>query len=627
MTGLITGFISLLLFHGCTPKEDEEYQFGSEEITTLPMDSLPLENLDPFQTNGDNWVITGNAWSDYKSELSIETEEGSGVLVSFSESDESADILSRLEHGDIELRLEFLIPKNSNSGIYFQDRYELQILDSWLRDDARFYDAGGIYERWDESRPEGERGFEGHDPLVNASLAPGLWQEFHVLFRAPRFDEEGNKTENARFDWVYLNGVRVQEGVELTGPTRGGTPGNEVAKAPFRLQGDHGPVAFRNIEYKTYNQTDSLTLGPLTYEFFEYTGDRTPENFDELELIAEGVADSFNVADLAPQDEHYASRFTGDLEVPVSGEYFFQTGMYNGGNLYINGELLIRNTGEIEYQILGNTVFLEEGTHEIQVTHFQAVWISYIHIDYEGPGIEKRPLAREPEAESAAREPLTVYPEIDQPELVGGFFNYEGNKKTHTLSVGHSEGVHYSYDLGRGSLLSFWRNPFADVSQMWRGRGHEQLLVPMNAAMESASGVPLAIMGWRGSLSEPWPDDVPGIQQYQLDENERPVFTSVIDGITIEDLIQPSQSGTELERILRFRSEDNRRNKTARLTQASSVELLPNGLYRINGRYYINILSDGGSEPQILEHDGYEALIIPVLHESAQSEISYQLIW
>jgi hypothetical protein len=209
------------------------------------------------------------------------------------------------------------------------------------------------------------------------------------------------------------------------------------------------------------------------------------------------VADSFNVAELAPQEEHYASRFTGEFEVPVSGEYYFQTGMYNGGNLYINGELLIQNTGEVEFQILGNTIYLEEGTHEIQATHFQTVWISYIHIDYEGPGIEKRPLARDPEAESKPGNLLPCSPGSDQPELVGGFFNYEGEKLTHTLSVGHSEGVHYSYDLGRGSLLSFWRNPFADVSQMWRGRGHEQLLVPMNAAMESASGVPLAI--WAGA--------------------------------------------------------------------------------------------------------------------------------
>jgi hypothetical protein len=139
MTGLSSAILFLsLLFLSCTPKVEEEPQYGSEKITALPMNYLPLENFDAFRAEGDHWIISGNAWSDHEIEYSIKTVDGTGVLVNTAESGGGTDIYSKLEHGDIELKLEFMIPKNSNSGIYFQDRYELQILDSWLREERPF---------------------------------------------------------------------------------------------------------------------------------------------------------------------------------------------------------------------------------------------------------------------------------------------------------------------------------------------------------------------------------------------------------------------------------------------------------------------------------------------------------
>ena len=87
---------------------------------------------------------------------------------------------------------------------------------------------------------------------MNASLAPGKWQSFDIVFRAPRFDESGKKTANAVFEKVIHNGVVVHENAELTGPTRGGY-GKEKPVGPLRLQGDHGPVAYRNIYIEELN--------------------------------------------------------------------------------------------------------------------------------------------------------------------------------------------------------------------------------------------------------------------------------------------------------------------------------------------------------------------------------------
>lgn len=164
------------------------------------------------------------------------------------------NIVSVTDYGDVDLEIEFMIPKASNSGIYFMRRYEIQILDSYGKPDKSlsFGDCGGIYQRWDDSKPtNSEKGFEGTAPGTNASAAPGAWQKFQVQFRAPRFDTKGKKTENARFIRVVHNGVTIHEDVEVTGPTRGGHGDNEVAEAPLMIQGNHGPVAIRKMVVKS----------------------------------------------------------------------------------------------------------------------------------------------------------------------------------------------------------------------------------------------------------------------------------------------------------------------------------------------------------------------------------------
>ncbi len=103
-------------------------------------------------------------------------------------------------------------------------------------------DAGAIYHRWID-----EQGVGGSAPSRNASRRPGEWQSYQIWFRAPRFDASGKKVENGRFLRVLYNGVSVQNDVEAEGPTRAHMNHAEARENPIMLQGDHGPVAFRNI--------------------------------------------------------------------------------------------------------------------------------------------------------------------------------------------------------------------------------------------------------------------------------------------------------------------------------------------------------------------------------------------
>ncbi len=157
----------------------------------------------------------------------------------------TCDIITRQRFGDCQIHLEFMVPQGSNSGIYLMGEYEIQIFDSFNKSEVTFSDCGGIYARWIKETSE-----EGHAPKVNASKAPGEWQSFDIDFRAPRFDQAGKKVANARFVKVAHNGKTVHENVELNGPTRGGLTDRETDRGPILLQGDHGPVAFRNIRVK-----------------------------------------------------------------------------------------------------------------------------------------------------------------------------------------------------------------------------------------------------------------------------------------------------------------------------------------------------------------------------------------
>jgi hypothetical protein len=148
----------------------------------------------------------------------------------------SCDIYTEQKFGDCTIEVEFMIPKGSNSGVYLMGEYEVQILDTFGKPDDKLGpgDMGGIYTY--------------AAPKTNACRKPGEWQKFVIEFVAPKFDGD-KKTANGKFVKVTFNDKVIHENVELTkGVTPGGLTGKEAATGPLMFQGDHGPVAFRNIK-------------------------------------------------------------------------------------------------------------------------------------------------------------------------------------------------------------------------------------------------------------------------------------------------------------------------------------------------------------------------------------------
>ena len=240
---------------------------------------LTGEGLSSWRGNTGQWQVVGDAYLNPANEKLLSAKAGKGVILNGPKG-RTSHLLSKEDFGDIKAHIEFMVSKDSNSGVYFMGRYEIQVFDSWQKTSPYpGIECGGIYQRWDNARVP--KGFEGHSPRVNVSKAPGQWQTFDVVFRAPRFDKTGRKISNARFETVYHNGELVHEDIELTGPTRAGAYNDEKPAGPLMLQGDHGPVAYRNIRIEP--------AGPLPFFAFDNaaTDDKHKTPKEQVALLKE----------------------------------------------------------------------------------------------------------------------------------------------------------------------------------------------------------------------------------------------------------------------------------------------------------------------------------------------------
>jgi sugar phosphate isomerase/epimerase len=195
------------------------------------------KDLNDFEVKGERnkakWVVGTAAISPDNPKLLVSGGGGSELINLAAQHGDSLDIYSKARFGDCRIELELMVPQGSNSGIYLMGEYEIQVLDSYGKAKMDNGDMGAVY----GAAP----------PPVNACKKPGEWQKYVIEFIAPRFDANGRKTANAKLVKVELNGQVLHENLELPGPTPGGITGKEVSAGPLMFQGNHGPVAYRNI--------------------------------------------------------------------------------------------------------------------------------------------------------------------------------------------------------------------------------------------------------------------------------------------------------------------------------------------------------------------------------------------
>lgn len=152
------------------------------------------------------------------------------------------DIMTNRKFGDIQLHIEWSAPTEiegegqgrGNSGVFLQEKYEVQVLDSYVSRTYSNGQAGSLYKQ--------------SIPLVNATVAPGEWNVYDIIFHAPEFNADGIKVKDG-YVTVIHNGVVIQNHQRLLGTTEYiGFPKNPAhGDGSIILQDHSNPVRFRNI--------------------------------------------------------------------------------------------------------------------------------------------------------------------------------------------------------------------------------------------------------------------------------------------------------------------------------------------------------------------------------------------
>lgn len=210
------------------PELTEAWEPVPEIITPVVENQAPSDAIILFDgTDLDEWE--GGEWNVENGAMTVEPGTGS--------------IRTKRGFGDIQLHIEWRSPEvvdgdgqgRGNSGVFLQGTYEVQVLDSYDNTTYSNGQAGSIYKQ--------------HIPLVNASLPPGEWQSYDIIYEAPIFKEDGRVAKPA-YVTVIHNGVLIQNRVQIKGGTEYiGLPAYDEHedKLPLVLQDHSDLVSFRNI--------------------------------------------------------------------------------------------------------------------------------------------------------------------------------------------------------------------------------------------------------------------------------------------------------------------------------------------------------------------------------------------
>ncbi len=590
------------------------------------MVDLPLSDLSNFQKQNGNWVIVGDVFMDrnidvhHNGNSSVITKAGKGIIVNLNDESKKSPLLTAWDHGDIDMELEFMVPKGSNSGIYLQGRYEVQLFDSWGIKNPKFSDLGGIFRNW-----ESEEGkiYMGKAPLVNAAKAPGLWQKMYISFKAPRFDAQGKKIANAKLNKVQINGLTIHENLEIPLPTGGPIENNERAKGPLMVQGDHGAVAFRNIKYRLIEDSP-VTVSNVVYQYwkgpYQYEDD-----YKNLKPAKSGKSPDGITWEMAEVKDYFALHLTGDVDLPFTENYFFNY-IYNGNMTFLlDGKEVLKNTRAWDWdKISSPPISLTQGKHKFDIYFSRAdAWVDpNLAIFVESDRLPKKELHTFSSYKvRQALAPILVKVK-DKPVILRAFLDFKKDRnlrRTHTIGVGDPSATNYIFDNDLGALSCIWKGDFVDATPMWNDRG-DGSFQPIGDVIYLDNTPQLDIIADpSAAFANAYKENEFKSSGYKINEaTGTPIFRYTIKGMDVTDALWPNITDNSLTREISIS------NKSAdakfRIAHGNRIEKLSDGSYFIDSMYYITTDDNSAAIRSI----GGQRELVSTLPDG---KLKYSLIW
>jgi Domain of Unknown Function (DUF1080) len=575
--------------------------------------SISMTDMSFWKNSGkNNWALASAASADMNTKESMVQTPGTGVLVNLPTSENHANLESIMEHGDADISFDFMMASHSNSGFYLQGRYEVQLLDSWGVKNPNSGDCGGIYKRRRFIRgADGkmqEYLWEGHAPRVNTCLAPGLWQHMEISFQAPKFDLTGNKIKNAKVLLIKMNGVVIQENVELTGPTGGPISEKEVALGPVMIQGDHGPVAFKNMSIKNLAGTPA-ELTNIEYQTF-YGAFKEPKDFFTKKPNETGKLEKLTW-EVSKQPNDFAMIYKANFVAPIAGKYQFT--LQNAGRYYakIGDKVLLPDAWTFTNDKRVAEIELPAGNNPFEITTYKtdgwmnpilAMWVA-------GPNFRNTPFHSIGSVLAGApNDPILL--NAKTPTILRSFADlYNDGKKikriTHAVNVGHPDKLNYTYNLDNGALDQIWKGDFLDTSPMWDDRGDGSsrprgvvLPLPDLGTIVSPNALKFKTLG------------------YDLDENDLPTFRYQINGTEVNDKIRITDNKF-FTRTISLKNNTENTPFSCRIAEGNTISKVSANTYLIDGAYFVK-----AENAEIKTLDGKLTLL-----KLIDKEISYAILW
>ncbi len=560
-------------------------------LCTITINTFAQSGLTKLTPNsfkiGENWKVYESvqmhpfrADATQKLPLYSETE---GVLLGAT--GEAATV--RLESGDLLLNFEFAIAKDAAGTVTLPGGYAIKLADSWQQIGLRNTTAGSIGNTI---------------PTQNASKAAGLWQKARLLIRKAR------PTMAAQLEYLYLNDVLVHENVFL--------PMSDNSNA-LNFQVQSGAMAIKKVFYQIQNEIKPVALGAMTYQLYKGWAESI-ENIDLKNLVKKDTTSVLTQAWGIGQKD-FCVVYEGTIRVEQKADYQFSMAYMGHLSFEIDGTPVLPNQwNEFSQQPVVRSVSLSTGEHRFKMFYHKAWRPAALGLSVSASGVRPyslHALSSLPEPEPI---PMIAVTPKERPEMVRSFVQMDGEKtkRTHVLSVGSPQGLHYSVDLNQAALLQVWRGAFADVTEMWHERGEPQLLKPLGVTQKLNGKSNLAILNEPTAL---WPDSVAAInfKGIELDDAGTPALHYLFDKTDITQKIVPTRNGL----VNTIKAANIVTDLAIRLAVADAIVEIEKGIYSIdNQQYYIYIPVE--FLPVVRTSNGKQELIVPL-----KEIIAYTIAW
>ena len=516
----------------------------------------------------------------------LKTEAGNGILLGTT----GATAQTNLGMGDLLLKLEFMLAPNSEAVVQLPSGHSISLKDSWQNPKLDALTSGGV---------------GNVAPLQNANKAPGLWQTLQIQLRKPRVGMA------AQIEQMLLNGVLVQENTALPMVSR--VPDNSLG-----LEVKKGTVAFKKIYYQLLNDTKPLSLSKLSYQLYKDGPDKAGQ-FKPENLLKKDTT-SVLTQEWGVGNNNYTVEYEGKMNVEQSGLYLFQFAYMNEMRLEIdNKTVLPMQWSEFSQKLVAQTVSLAQGEHTFRLRYHRVWRPASMGIFVSTQGVRPYALHLASSLPDPDPMPTIVISANQRPEMVRSFILMEGEtqKRTHCLSVGSAQGLHYTLDLNRGSLLQFWKGTFADVTEMWFERGEPQLLKPLGLTLVTKGQTDVAPLTDNNAA---WPDSTLEIayKGYRLDAAGNPAVKYTYSNAELTDAILPAANG--LTRTLTVNGAVSV-PLYMKLATGSRISQIEKGLYEINDQQYF-VRTDPKLNAIVRSQNNQQELLLPI-----GNGVQYTLVW